>query len=180
MLRLAKMVGHQVSTETVRSLRARLLDLQGSVSHVVQSSVVRSICNAWTTSGRFSGPRTPCPFGCGTPGGDKWSHFPVCPAIRRMWTEACPSCNILFFCQLTLELVLFVSPCLAPDVDVQIALWTDVVGHCANDARAMGSAPARVLAEGRGMMEARLRFLAVQGGCSRAVIQRIRVATENT
>ena len=61
-----------------------------------------------------------------------------------------------------------------PDVDVQVALWTEVVGHCANDSRAAGTAPARVLIEGEGMMNARFRFLAVHSDPARAVISRIR------
>ena len=68
------------------------------------------------------------------------------------------------------------SPDPIPDVDVQVALRTDVVGHCANDARAAGTAPARVLMEGEGMVIALLRFLAVQSDPARAVISRIRAA----
>ena len=95
---------------------------------------------------------------------------------RGMWAAACPSANLMFVYQLTLERALLLSPDPIPDVDVQVALWTDVVGHCANDARAVGTAPARVLMEGEGMMIARLRFLAVQSDPARAVIRIIRAA----
>jgi hypothetical protein len=60
---------------------------------------------------------------------------------------------------------------------VQVALWTDVVGHCANDARAAGTAPSRVFVEGEEMFRARLRFLAVQSDPARAVIRRIGAAS---
>ena len=179
MRRATAMIGSPVSQDAVCRLRERLVTLHLSVPHVVQSSMVRSICNAWTTTGRFSGPRLPCPFGCKARRGDRWSHFATCPAIRRMWTTACPSTEPIFFSQLTLELVLLLSPRLAPDVVVQLALWTDIVGHCANDVRALGTAPARVLADGLEMMNARLRFLAVQSDCSGAVIRRIRAASAN-
>ncbi len=82
-----------------------------------------------------------------------------------------------FFAEVSLEVVLLLSPRLAPDVVVQLALWSDVVGHCANDIRAAGTAPALVLAVGHEMMAARLRFLAVQSDLSRDVIRGIRAAS---
>ena len=170
------MIGAPISIVAIRRMRDRFVALHSIVPHVVQSSMVRSICNAWTTSGRFSGPRAPCPFGGRTLRGDRWSHFPACTAIRRMWAAACPSANLLWFSQLTLEQALLLSPNPLPDVDVQVALWSDVVGHCANDARALGTAPARVFEEGGEMMIARLRFLAVQSDSTRTVIRRIRAA----
>jgi hypothetical protein len=69
-----------------------------------------------------------------------------------------------------------VSAGLSPDEDVQVALWTDVVGHCANDIRAAGATPSRAFEEGGDMMTARLRFLAVQSDSARTVILRIRAA----
>ncbi len=156
------MTGAPVLQVAVSRLRARLVALHLEVSPVVQSSMIRSICNAWTTSGRFSGPRSPCSFGCGARRGDRWAHFTVCSAVRRMWLQACPSTDSIFFAKLTPELVLLLSLRLAPGVVVQLALWSDVVGHCANDIRAAGAAPALVLADGHERMAARLRFLAVQ------------------
>jgi len=173
--RVTMMVGVPITIVAIRRMRAYLLSLLHLVPQVVVSSMVRSICNAWTTSGRFSGPRAPCPFGCGAPAGDKWAHFAICPFIRRMWEATCPSANVLFL-ELSLERALLLSPDLLPDAVVQVALWSDVVGHCANDARAAGTAPGRVAVEGEGMMAARLRFLAVQSDPARAVIQQIRVA----
>jgi hypothetical protein len=173
--RTTAMTGVPISMMAIGTLRGRLVSLRSSVSQVVQSSVVRSICNAWTTTGRFSGPRSPCPFGCRTARGDRWAHFPHCTALRRMWAVTCPSASMCF-AQLTLETALLLSPGLLPDEVVQVALWTDVVGHCANDARAAGIAPSRVLQEGGGMMAARLRFLAVQSDSARTVIRRIRAA----
>ncbi len=79
--------------------------------------------------------------------------------------------------QLTLERVLLLSPDPVPDVDVQVALWSDVVGHCANDIRTAGISPARDLVEGEGMMAARLRIWAVQSDGARSVISLIRAAS---
>ena len=104
-------------------------------------------------------------------------HFAVCRVVRRMWLACCPSTDNIFFSELTREMVLLLSPRLAPEVVVQLALWTDVVGHCANDIRAAGTAPAQVLAVGHEMMAARLRFLAVQSDLSRDVIRGIRAAS---
>ena len=71
---------------------------------------------------------------------------------------------------------MLLSPHLSPDVCVQIAIWTDVVGHLSNDIRA-GSAPAPVNDEaGEGMVHARLRQLAVQCDGAKAVIIVIRAA----
>jgi hypothetical protein len=174
--RLSEMVGSPISFEVIRTMRLRLKSLQGNVPHVVQSSLIRSICNAWTTSGRFTGPRAICPFGCGAERGDRWAHFPYCPNIRRMWGSACPMANPCF-AQLTLEQALILSSDLTPDDVVQVALWTDVVGHCANDIRATSATPSSVSREGDNMMRARLRFLAVQSEPARTVITRIRAAS---
>ena len=94
-----------------------------------------------------------------------------------MWAAACPGACLYIFSRLTLEQALLLSPDLHPDVVVQVALWTDVVGHCANDARAVGTAPARVFVEGEEMFGARLRFLAVQSDSARTVIRQIRAAS---
>jgi hypothetical protein len=173
--RFSVLIGAPVTLDAVRAMRARLVALRKTFPQVVQSSLVKAICNAWTTTGRFSGPRLPCPLGCGTPRGDKWAHFPTCTAIRRMWAVACPSASTIFV-ELTLERTLLLSSDLLPDEDMQVSLWTDVVGHCVNDARATGSLPSRVFSEGDEMMIARLRCLAVQSDTARAVIQRIRAA----
>ena len=63
---------------------------------------------------------------------------------------------------------------LLPDEVIQVALWADVVGHCANDIRALGTVPSRVLMEGEAMMVARLRFLSIRSDQTRTVIRMIR------
>ena len=173
--RTSAMVGLPITIEDTGRLRGRLLSMRNSLPPVVLSSMVRSICNAWTTTGRFSGPNSACPFSCGAQSGDKWSHFPGCPSIQRMWRAACPRADCCFNA-LTLEQAMLLSPHLSPDVCVQIAIWTDVVGHLSNDIRA-GSAPAPVNDEaGEGMVHARLRQLAVQCDGAKAVITVIRAA----
>ena len=173
--RTSAMVGLPITIEDTGRLRGRLLSMRNSLPPVVLSSMVRSICNAWATTGRFSGPNSACPFNCGAQSGDKWSHFPGCPSIQRMWRAACPRADCCFNA-LTLEQAMLLSPNLSPDVCVQIAIWTDVVGHLSNDIRA-GSAPAPVNDEaGEGMVHARLRQLAVQCDGAKAVITVIRAA----
>jgi hypothetical protein len=174
--RTSAMTGVPISLEAVRRMRLLLVSLRACLPQVVQSSMVRSICNAWTTSGRFGGPRMACPFGCRARNGDRWSHFVRCSAVRRMWEATCPSA-LLIFANLSYEKAVLLSPDLSRDEAVQIALWTDVVGHCASDARAAGTSPATVFLEGEGMMAARLRFLAVQSDGAREVIRLIRASS---
>jgi hypothetical protein len=175
--RASAMTGIAVSVEAVRRMRTMLVSIRASLPQVVQSSMVRSICNAWTTSGRFGGPRLLCPFGCRVRSGDRWSHFVRCSAIRRMWEGTCPSA-LGIFANFSCEKAMLLSPDLSRDEALQVALWTDVVGHCANDVRAAGTSPARVFVEGEGMMAARLRFLAVQSDGAREVIRRIRTSRD--
>ena len=171
--RLAGMLGAPVPQEVVHRLRTRMLALASRMPPVVMSSVVKSACNAWTTSGRFAGPNLPCPFGCRAERGDKWSHFVTCTAIRRMWREACPSAHTAFD-ELTLENVLMITAAMPNEVICQVALWVDVVGHLSNDIRARGTTPTRAFRDGGEMIRARLRQLAVQSDLARAVIIVIR------
>ncbi len=173
--RVSGLLGTPVSHASVVLLRTRMLSLRDRMPPVVVSSVVKSVCNAWTTSGRFSGPNLPCPFGCRTEGGDKWAHFAACTAIRGMWRQACPSANRIFN-NLTLERVLMLCPGLTSEAVLEVALWVDVVGHLSYDMRALGMSPMRTLLEGEDMMSARLRQLALQSEEARAVIRAIRVA----
>jgi hypothetical protein len=173
--RLSSIFHSCVSCETAGLVRGRVFSLRTVMPPVVLSSILRSCCNAWTTTGRFSGPTLACPFGCGAAEGDKFSHFAGCGAIRRMWAEACPSSDPSILV-LTLELVLLITPEMSDLVISQAALWSDVVGHCANDIRMQGLSPERVFREGGGMFTARLRQLAVQSDSARAVICLIRAA----
>jgi hypothetical protein len=172
--RVSGLLGAPVSHASVVLLRTRMLSLQDCMPPVVVSSVVKSVCNAWTTSGRFSGPNLACPFGCRTVNGDKWAHFASCTAIRGMWRQACQNASTIFY-NLTLETVLMLSPGLTSGEILEVALWVDVVGHLSNDMRALGMSPTRTLLEGGDMMVARLRQLAVQSDAARAVIRGIRV-----
>ena len=172
--RASAMIGVPITIEAARRIRGRGHNLRNLVPLVVQSSMVRSICNAWTTTGRFSGPRLPCPFGCRIEGGDKWVHCVNCTAIRGMWREACPSANPVFT-DLSLEKVLMICPDMPKEVVCQVALWVDVVGHLSNDMRAQGTSPTRALIDGAEMIKARLRQLAVQSNEASAVISAIRV-----
>jgi hypothetical protein len=172
--RVAGLMKAPVSHASIVQLRSRMSSLRKSMPPVVLCSVIKSSCNAWTTSGRFSGLNLPCPFGCRTERGDKWAHFATCTAIRGMWREACPSANLIFE-HLSLETVLLISPELSEEVVPQVALWVDVVGHLSNDMRAQGTSPTRALIDGAEMIKARLRQLAVQSNEASAVISAIRV-----
>jgi hypothetical protein len=167
--RASAMLGRPISTEAAGRLREYLHSLRNSVPPVVISAMIRSSSNAWTTTGRFQGPNSQCPFGCGDQSGDKWAHFPGCPSIRRMWGEACPNAHAIF-ANLILEESLLLSPGLPNEVIPQVAIWTDIVGHLSNDIRANATPPSRVLTMGVDMIVARLRHLAVLSEGARAVI----------
>jgi hypothetical protein len=94
-----------------------------------------------------------------------------------MWEDTCPSA-LPIFAEFSYIKAVLLSPDLTRDEAVQVALWTDVVGHCANDVRAAGTSPATVFLEGEGMMCARLRFLAVQSDGAREVIRQIRTSRD--
>jgi hypothetical protein len=173
--RISGMMGHLIPIEDIHRLRTRMHMLAACMPPVVLSSVVKSACNAWTTSGRFAGPNLPCPFGCRAVHGDKWAHFATCTAIRGMWREACPNAHTIF-AELTLEKVLLITAEMPNEVVCQVALWADVVGHLTNDMRARGTTPSRALMDGGEMIRARLRQLAVQSDPARAVISVIRAA----
>ena len=49
-----------------------LVKSKGHLPCAVFVSVVRSICNAWTTTGRFSGPTAACPFSVVLSAGTPW------------------------------------------------------------------------------------------------------------
>jgi hypothetical protein len=174
--RIAGLMGAPVPLASIHQLRNHMLTLKTCMPPVVMSSVIRSSCNAWTTSGRFSGPSLPCPFGCRTDCCDKWAHFAICTSIRGMWREACPSASPIFN-NLSLESVLLISPDMPKEDVCQVALWVDVVGHLSNDLRALGTSPSRALRDGAEMIRARLRQLAVQSEEARAVISLIRAAS---
>jgi hypothetical protein len=140
--RVSGLMGDRIPIAIVTQLRTRMLSLRDSMPPVVVSSIVKSVCNAWTTSGRFAGPNLPCPFGCRTVRGDKWSHFASCTVVRGLWRQACPSASPIFN-NLSLEKVLLLCSDLSGDDVPQVALWADVVGHLSNDIRALGMSPTR-------------------------------------
>ena len=135
--------------------------------------MLRTLCNAWTTTGRFFGYTSVCPFGCGTLGADRFAHFPGCSSLRDLWQEACPGAAP-FFQEFALETATLTSPMLSTNEVVQTIIWTDVVGQCLNESRA--SNPPLVVQGlvGKNMIIARLRFLGVQCDATRLAIRSMR------
>ena len=173
--RLSTFMKVQTSRATAALVRQRICAAKDNVPPCAVASVLRTICNAWTTTGRFSGPTAPCPFGCGAPEADKFSHFPGCSSLRELWQEVCPVVAP-FFRNLSLAHVTISAPTLNPEEVVQAILWSDVVGQCLNDARA--TSPPLVLKgnTGRNMIIARLRFLGVQCDKTRESIRKMRTS----
>ena len=171
--RLTTFLKEEISPEKAATARLRIFAAKGSVPQCAVASVLRTICNAWTTTGRFSGPTAVCPFGCGIPEADMFSHFPGCSSLRDLWQEACPGAAPIFQ-HLTPALVTLTAPTLSAEEVVQLVLWSDVVGQCLNDARACSPPTAIQGAVGRNMIVARLRFLGVQSDPARIAIRRMR------
>ena len=53
----------------------------------VLASVLRSVCNAWTTSRRFRDEHPHCRLGCQAVGGDDIRHYPFCPVFCALSME---------------------------------------------------------------------------------------------
>ena len=69
--RASTMLGRPISIEAAKRLRDYLHTLRSTMPPVVISAMIRSASNAWTTTGRFQGANSHCPFGCGVQDGDK-------------------------------------------------------------------------------------------------------------
>jgi hypothetical protein len=171
--RLSTFLKQDTSAAQAATVRARLLAAKGFVPQCAIASMLRTVCNAWTTTGRFSGPTALCPFGCGALEGDRFAHFPCCTSLREMWGTACPGA-LDFINSISPHVVTLTATTMSSDEVVQAILWSDVVGQCCNDARA-NFPPRMVMGEfGRNMIIARLRFLGVQCDHTRFLIRRMR------
>jgi len=171
--RLSTLLKEEVPATLAATVRARIAAAKGSVPQCAVASTLRTVCNAWTTTGRFSGPTGLCPFGCGTLEGDRLMHFPCCTSLREMWGDVCPGA-LDFINALSAKTVTLTSPVMSDAEVVQAIIWTDVVGQCLNDAKADN--PPRLIQGpvGRNMLIARLRFLGVQSDSTRHTIQGMR------
>jgi hypothetical protein len=171
-LRLSTLLKKEVPVATAATVRARLLAAKAFVPQCAIASMLRTVCNAWTTTGRFSGPTAPCPFGCGAPEGDRFLHFPGCTSLREMWGSVCPGAPL--FINISAQFVTLTATTMSNDEVVQAVIWADVVGQCCNDARA--SVPPRMVCgeAGRNMLIARLRSLGVQCDYTRFLIRNMR------
>jgi hypothetical protein len=171
--RLSTLLKEEVSAAQAAMVRTRIRAAKSAVPQCAVASVLRTICNAWTTTGRFPGPTASCPFGCGAPEGDKILHFACCPSLRVMWGEVCPGVTA-FFGALTASHITLTSALMSESEVVMAIIWTDVVGQCLNDARADN--PPRLLQGpvGRNSLIARLRFLGVQNESTRHTIRGMR------
>ena len=171
--RLSTLLKEEVPATLAATVRARIAAAKGSVPQCAVASTLRTVCNAWTTTGRFSGPTGLCPFGCGTLEGDPLMHFPSCTSLREMWGDVCPGA-LDFLSALTANTVTLTSPTMNDHEVVQAIIWNDVVGQCLNDAKAILPPRAIMGLEGRNMIVARLRFLGVQCDSTRHTVQCMR------
>jgi hypothetical protein len=171
--RLSTLLKMPTSEATAARVRERIGTAKGIVPPCAVASMLRTICNAWTTTGRFSGPTAACPFGCGALASDRFSHFPDCLSLRDMWNEVCPGAAPIFQ-HLSLAHAALTANTLNPEEVVQLILWSDVVGQCLNDARAVDPPLVVRGLVGKNMIIARLRFLGVQSDSTRIAIRCMR------
>jgi hypothetical protein len=177
--RLSTLLREETSQTTAATARSRMAAAKGHVPQCAMSSALRTLSNAWTTSGRFAGATAACPFGCGAPAADRFSHFPGCSSLRELWQEVCPGVAP-FFQHLTLQHVTLTAPIMSPEEVVFAILWSDVVGQCLNDVRsAVPPVPIQGTV-GRTMFIARLRFLGVQCDLTRVIIRNMRSSFLNS
>jgi exonuclease III len=171
--RLTTFMKKKVAPEAVALARSRILAVKDMVPACTVASILRTLCNAWTTTGRFFGPTAACPFGCGLLEADRFAHFSGCMSLRDLWQEVCPGAAP-FLQQLSLETSTLTATMLSTNEVVQVIIWTDVVGQCLNEARA--SNPPLVIhgLVGKNMIIARLRFLGVQCDATRIAIRAMR------
>ena len=171
--RLTTFLKVKTSAATAAMVRKRICTAKVQVPPCAVASMLRTICNAWTTTGRFSGPTAVCPFGCGALEADRFSHFLGCSSLRDLWQEVCPGAAPIFH-NMSLEINTLTLTSMTPEEVVQVILWSDVVGQCLNDARA-GSPPLSIQGTvGANMIIARLRFLGVQCDSTRTIIRNMR------
>jgi hypothetical protein len=171
--RLSTFLRVETSAASAATARTRIFEARGSVPQCSIASALRTIFNAWTTSGRFSGTTAVCPFGCGAIAADRFSHFPGCSSLRELWQEVCPGVAP-FFQNLALNQITLIAPLMSPEEVVMAILWSDVVGQCLNDARAAVPPLAVRGSRGKNMIIARLRFLGVQCDRTRVTIRGMR------
>ena len=115
--RLSTFLRVETSQASAATARTRMAAAKDHVPQCAMSSALRTISNAWTTTGRFSGTTAVCPFGCGAPAADRFSHFPSCLSLREMWQEVCPSAAP-FFRNLSLDQVTLTAPPYEPGGDL--------------------------------------------------------------
>jgi hypothetical protein len=171
--RLSTLLKEEVSEAAAVTVRARILAAKGAVPQCAVASMLRTVCNAWTTTGRFSGPTGLYPFGCVAAEADRFMHFPCFSSLREMWGDVCPGA-LVFINALSANIVTLTSPVMSGAEVVQAIIWTDVVGQCLNDAKADNPPRLIVGTVGKNMLIARLRFLGVQSDSTRHTIQGMR------
>jgi exonuclease III len=171
--RLTTLLKKKITPEAAACARARICAAKDLVPACTVASMLRTLCNAWTTSGRFFGPTSACPFGCGALEADRFAHFPGCSSLRDLWQEACPGAAS-FFQEFALETATLTSPMLSTNEVVQTIIWTDVVGQCLNESRANNPPLVVQGLVGKNMIIARLRFLGVQCDATRLAIRSMR------
>eukprot|EP00959_Pyramimonas_sp_CCMP1952_P412836 8651011-Pyramimonas_sp.AAC.1 len=79
-----------VSQANVITLQIKLGRVGQNVPNFIMSSVIKSMCNAWSTTRRYHHRAEGCRFGCANVGGDDVCHYVKCPVSEPTVLELLP------------------------------------------------------------------------------------------
>ena len=91
----------------------------------VLASVLRTVCNAWTTSRRFRDEHPHCRLGCQAVGGDDIRHYPFCPVFLQFVAGTSVLSDCLWAHLGELSFFMLVQTTAFEDM-VRTAVWVDV------------------------------------------------------
>ena len=92
----------------------------------VMASVLRTVCNAWTTSRRFRDEHPHCRLGCQAVGGDDIMHYPYCPVFLQYVSGVSVLSDCLWAHSGELSYFMLMQVSGFEDL-VRTALWVDVL-----------------------------------------------------
>ena len=100
----------------------------------VCSAFLKTIGNAWITSGRLGGTVDPCIFGCGRPQGDTVSHLVHCPCFRAAARPYMPP-HYACWPVAPNDVELLGLDGASTTTIMNRILWVEVAMHCSNTLR---------------------------------------------
>jgi len=97
----------------------------------VVASVLRAVCNAWTTSRRFRGSSPHCRLGCQAVGGDDIRHYPYCPVFLNYIERHAALADCSWVATGSLSYFMLLHEAFIDDL-IRTAVWVDVLTQAVN------------------------------------------------